>query len=87
MLEGSLRVNEVTTLLVEKVQDLKSSLLVAFPHSLLPSITEVHSSEAQRRDADASIGRQHAVPIEKRLGLRRGSEKRHFERIGFLVVL
>jgi hypothetical protein len=42
----NVRIDEIAALVVEVVQDLKHSLLVAFAHELRPRVAEVHGSEA-----------------------------------------
>jgi hypothetical protein len=61
---------------MEKVQDLKDSLLVAFSHHALPRITEVHGSQAERRHADAGGGRHDAVEVQEGRGLGHVTERR-----------
>jgi hypothetical protein len=76
----NLRINEVTTLRMEEVQNLKDSLLVALAHHALPRITEVHGSQAERGDANAGGGRHDAVEVQEGRSLGHVTERRrHLE--------
>ena len=63
--QGDLRVNKVTTLLMEVVKNLKHSLLIALSHHFRPRITKVHGAQAKRGDANASRRCHDAVVLQE----------------------
>jgi len=76
------RINEVSTLLVEEVKNLKHSLFIALAHHALPRIAKVHRSQAKRRNANAGGGRHDAVEVQEGRRLGRVTEwRRHLEEV------
>ena len=64
------RVDEVTALVEERVEEFEAQGLVHLTHSHLgPRVTDAHRTEAKRGDVDASERRELAVAAE--LGRRR----------------
>jgi hypothetical protein len=64
-----IRINEISTLLMEEVQNFKDGLLIALAHHLLPRLTKVHGSQTKRGDADACSRRHNAVEVQEGRGL------------------
>lgn len=61
----NLRVDKITALVMEQVQNLEYRLLVTFAHHVLLRIAKVHGSQAKRGDTDASSGRHDTVEIQQ----------------------
>ena len=68
-------VDEVSTGLVEGVQQLEAALLVHSSHAhlaLVPLVADVHGTELDGRDMNTRVGSQLAVVAKLSLGLGRG---------------
>lgn len=66
-----------TALVIEKVQDFLSGLLITGTHKRLPSIAKVHGTKTKRGDTQRSAGREQPVPVQWALGGRCHREDRH----------
>jgi len=78
----ALRINEVSTLLVEEIKNLKHGLLITLPHHALPRIAKIHRSQAKRRNANAGSGRHDAVEVQEGRSLGYVTQwRRHLEKV------
>lgn len=74
----NIRIDEVTAIFVEEVENLLGLLLTALSHVVFPGVAEVHGSKAQGADPDTRVWSEHAVDTQRALWLWSGLEDRHF---------
>lgn len=71
------RIDEVPARVVIRIKELERRLLVHRAHETVPLVADAHRAEAQRRDVNASVWAQLAVPTELGGGFGSGCPKRH----------